>query len=168
MDCKLMLQSTFDWAKKGQVSGGEFPTYATVFATVTIHQSYDRNDKKSDIVWYGNGPLSLQSLAGGEEVLTGNIQAWVNKTELIFIPPKPTDDIGSYTTDLFPNTPDLGLLVTVTKTGLVTVGKLIKGHLIGGLPATTFQASCDKELLTGIVNIAGDAVCTVSFSLGSK
>ena len=165
MDCKLMLQSAFDWAKKGALSGGEFPEYAKVFATVTIHHSIDRSDKRSDVVWYANGVLRL-SVIDGQEVLTGNIQAWLNKTDEIYTYP-PGGDFPNITYDLFPNNPDAGLLLTVSKTGVITVGKLVKGKLIGGFPPSTFQGTCENELLTGRVDILGQAVCTVSFSLGS-
>jgi len=167
MDCKLMLQSAFDWAKKGTLGGAvEFPEYAKVFATVTIHHSIDRSDKRSDVVWYANGSLRL-SAKDGQEVLTGNIPARINKTEYIFIPPQPGDLLGNSIPDLFPDQPDLQLLLTVTSTGTITVGKLIKEKLIGGFPPSTFQGTCENELLTGRVDVLGQAVCTVSFSLGS-
>jgi hypothetical protein len=170
MECKLMLQSAFDWAKKGALSGGgsEFPTFARVFATVTIHHSLDRADKHSDLVWYGNGILNVAK-KDGQEVLTGNVQAWVNKVSQIFIPSAKDDGgINLPIDDLFPNSPALGLLLIVDHSGMITVGKLINGKLIGGMPPSKFQATCDKELLTGAVNVAGDAICTVSFSLGSS
>lgn len=167
MDCKLMLQSTFDWAKTGIISGGEFPEYATVFATVTIHHSLDRPDSRSDVVWYGNGPLSFKT-SNGQDVLSGNIQAWINKYEAIFVPPPPDGEIGSYTYDLFPNMPELGLLLSVNRSGVITVGKLIRGRLIGGMPPSTFQGVCENGLLSGRTYVSGEAVCTVSFSLGSS
>lgn len=55
----------------------------------------------------------------------------------------------------------------VEHSGMITVGKLINGKLIGGMPPGKFQATCVKELLTGAVDVLGDAICTVSFSLGS-
>jgi hypothetical protein len=166
MDCNLMLQSAFNWAKKGKLSNGEFPTYATVFATVTLHYSIDRPEKTSDLVLYANGPLHLKSTTPGQEILTGNIQAWVNNVAQIPLPPKPGDVFGNVIYDLFPNTPNNQLLVSVSKTGFITVGKLINGT--PGSPTGTFQATCENELLTGRVNVAGQAVCTVSFSLGSS
>jgi len=168
MDCNLMLQSAFNWAKKGKLSNKEFPTYATVFATVTVHHSIDRYEKTSDVVWYANGPLHLKSTTPGQEILTGNIQAWVNKVEQIPLPPKPGDVWGNVIYDLFPNTPQNQLLVSVSQTGFITVGKLINGKLVGGFPPSTFQATCENELLTGRVDVLGQAVCTVSFSLGSS
>jgi hypothetical protein len=168
MDCTLMLQSAFDWAKKGALTGGEFPSYAKVFVTVTIHHSLDRPDKHSDLVWYGNGMLNL-AMKNGQEVLTGNIQAWVNKTSQILIPPdKPNGDITIPIDDLFPNTPTLGMLLLINHSGMVTIGKLIKGNLIGGIPPSKFQATCAQDLLTGLVDILGVSVCTISFSLGSS
>lgn len=169
MDCKLMLKSAFDWAKKGAVSGGEFPSYATVFATVTIQHALDRLEKRSDVVYYANGKLDVTA-QNGQEVLTGNIRAWVNKVNEILIPSKDEND-GPFPPpfyDLFPDTPDLGLLLTVERSGMITVGKLLKGHLIGGMPPSKFQATCNKDLLTGAVDVLGDAICTVSFSLGSS
>jgi len=166
MECKLMLQSAFDWAKKGAISGGEFPTFARSFATVTIHHAIDRQDKHSDLVWYGNGVLNVAK-KNGQEVLMGNISAWVNKVSQILIPPTNNDDIGLVIDDLFPNSPTLGMLLMVEHSGMITVGKLINGKLIGGMPPGKFQATCDKELLTGAVDVLGDAICTVSFSLGS-
>jgi hypothetical protein len=168
MDCKLMLQSTFDWAKKGMISGGEFPSYATVFATVTIHHALARANQHSDVVWYSNGALTV-AIKDGKEVLTANLPAWINKINNSLIPAKSDDrEINLPIATLFATTPELGLLLTVDHGGLVTVGKLIKGKLMDGLPPATFQASCDQELLTGIVNVAGDAICTVSFSCGSS
>ncbi|KOP24403.1 hypothetical protein AMR41_21165 [Hapalosiphon sp. MRB220] len=168
MDCKQMLQSTFDWAKKGAVGGAvEFPDIATVYATVTLHQSLDRPEKTSDVVWYANGALSLNT-KDGQEMLAGNIQAWVNQTDTIFVPSETGNDLGSYDYDLFPNSTTKGLLLKVNKTGMITIGKLIKGKLIGGMPPTTFQATCENGLLTGTVNVLGDCVCTVSFSLGTR
>ena len=160
-----MLQSIFNWAKKGQV-GSKKPT---VFATVTIHHSLDRLDTKtSDVVYYANGYLGLDSKTPGQEILTNTIQCWTNKTQDIIIPPKPSDGdvLPEVIKDLFPPSPKLKLLVSVNQTGLITVGKLINDKLIGGMPASIFQATCQDELLTGIVDIAGKAVCTVSFSLG--
>lgn len=167
MDCKLVLQSAFNWAKKGVLSNGEFPTYAKVFATVTVHHSLDRPDKHSDLVWYANGVLNLTT-KNGQEVLTGNLQAWVNKVVLGFEPPPSDGGIGEPTHDLFPERHDLGLLLMVERSGMITVGRLIDNKLVGRMPPSKFQATCDKELLTGAVNIFGDAICTVSFSLGSS
>jgi hypothetical protein len=164
MDCKLMLQSTFDWAKKGVVTGGEFPSFATVFATVTIHKSFDRANKRSDSVLYANGPLTV-TVKDGKEMLTGNIQAWTNKVSFIFLPPEPGQDINLPVEDLFPLNKRTGLLLRVEQGGKISVGELIDGKLIGGLPPISFQASCDKELLTGMVS--DFAICTVSFSFGS-
>ena len=166
MDCNLMLQSAFNWAKKGKLSYGEFPTYATIFATVTLHYSIDSPEKTSDLVLYANGPLHLKSTTPGQEILTGNIQAWVNNVAQIPVPPKPGEVFGNVIYDLFPNTPKNQLLVSVSKTGFITVGKLINS--IPTPPPSTFQATCENELLTGRVNVAGQAVCTVSFSLGSS
>lgn len=170
MNCNLMLQSTFEWAKKVSVDSNK----PTVFATVTIHHSLDRFEKSSDVVYYANGPLILKSDTSGQEILTNNIQCWTNKIVDIFIPapePKPGEEpgIGSSIKDLFPtsNPHKLNLLLSVSQTGLITVGKLINNKLIGNFPATTFQATCQNELLTGIVNVLGEAVCTISFSLGS-
>lgn len=167
MDCNLMLQSAFNWAKKGNLSNKEIPRIATVFATVTLHHSIDRTPKTSDLVWYANGPLHLESTAPEQEILTGNIQAWVNSVKNINLPPEAGDIFGDVVQDLFPNTSKLQLLVSVSQTGFITVGKLVNGKPIGGMPPSTFQATCENELLTGTVNVAGDAVCTVSFSLGS-
>jgi hypothetical protein len=167
MDCKLMLQSAFDWAKKGVLSNGEFPTYAKVFATVTVHHSLDRADKHSDHVWYANGVLNLTTKSG-QEVLTGNLQAWVNTVVDGFGPPPSDGGIGEATHDLFPERHNLGLLLMVDRSGMITVGRLINNKLVGQLPPSQFQATCDKGLLTGAVYIFGDAICTVSFSLGSS
>lgn len=165
MDCKQMLQSTFDWANKGKVSGSvEFPDIATVYATVTLHHTLDRTEKTSDLVYYANGSLLLSN-KDGQEVLTGNIPAWINKIESKSVP---NDGFGHTEYDLFPDNNKLGLLLTITQTGLLTVGKLINGKLIGGMPPTTFQPTCQNGLLTAIVSIAGECVCTVSFSLGTK
>lgn len=162
-----MLQSTFNWAKKGELTGGDFPKYATVFATVTIHYSLDRPEKTtSDVVWYANGPLQLK-YAHGQEFLTGNIQAWVNKVVESIIP-SPGEDLGYIVKDLFPNTSNLQLLLSVSKTGFITVGRLLNGTLASKVPPSTFQGTCENELLTGMVDISGKAVCTVSFSLGSS
>jgi hypothetical protein len=48
----------------------------------------------------------------------------------------PSDDDIDFgvITDLFPNTSKLQLLVSVSKTGFITVGRMINGHLIGGMP----------------------------------
>jgi hypothetical protein len=169
MNCNLMLQSAFDWAKKKQSDSG----LPQVFATVTIHHSLDRFEKTSDVVYYANGPLALKSPTPGQEILTNSIQCWTNKTQEITIPdppPKPgeNENIGEIIKDLFPtsNPHNRNLLLIVSQTGLITVGKLIGDKLIGGIPASTFQATCQDELLTGIVDILGEAVCTVSFSLG--
>ncbi len=167
MECKLMLQSAFDWAKKGATGGGEFPTYARVFATVTIHHSVDRPDKESDLVWYGNGILNIGK-SNGQEVLIGNISAWVNKVNQIWIKSETPDDFGTSISDLFPDSPKVGMLLMVDHSGMITVGKLLNGKLIGGMPPTKFQAICDKGLLTGAADILGDGICTVSFSLGSS
>jgi hypothetical protein len=167
MECKLMLQSAFDWAKKGATSGGEFPMYARVFVTVTIHHSLDRPDKQSDLVWYGNGILNIGK-NNGQEVLTGNISAWVNKVNQFRIKSETPDEIGKLVTDLFPESPTVGMLVMVEHSGMITVGKLVNGKLIAGTPPSKFQATCDKGLLTGAADILGDAICTVSFSLGSS
>jgi hypothetical protein len=167
MECKLMLQPAFDWAKKGATSGGEFPIYAKVFVTVTIHHSLDRPDKLSDLVWYGNGILNIGK-NNGQEVLTGNISAYVNKINQLVIKSENPDDIGTSINDLFPESPTLGMLVMVEHSGMITVGKLINGKLIAKMPPSKFQATCDKGLLTGAADILGDAICTVSFSLGSS
>jgi hypothetical protein len=126
------------------------------------------------VVYYANSPLIVKSDTSGQEILTNSIQCRVNKTEHIIIPappPKPGEDenLGEIIEDLFPtsNPHKLNLLLSVSQTGLITVGKLIGDKLIGGIPASTFQATCQDELLMGIVNILGKAVCTVSFSLGS-
>jgi hypothetical protein len=169
MDCNLMLQSAFDWDKKGNISNKQTPKYATVFATVTIHYSLDRPEKTSDLVFYANGPLHLESTIPGQEILTGTIQAWVNKVVESGLSTPSDDDIDfGVITDLFPNTSKLQLLVSVSKTGFITVGRMINGHLIGGMPPSTFQATCENDLLTGMVDLIGKAVCTVSFSLGSN
>jgi len=168
MDCNLMLQSAFNWAKKGQLTFKEFPTFAKVFATVTLHYSIDSHEKTSDLVLYANGPLHLKSTTPGQEILTGNIQAWVNQVKYISFPPKPGDVFGDVIQDLFPNTPRYQLLLSVSQTGFITVGKLLDGKLIGGLPPSTFQGTCENELLTGRVEALAQAACTVSFSLGSS
>jgi hypothetical protein len=94
MDCNLMLQSAFNWAKKGQLTFKEFPKFAKVFATVTIHYSIDSPEKTSDLVLYANGPMHLKSTTPGQEILTGNIQAWVNNVAQIPVPPKPGEVLG--------------------------------------------------------------------------
>lgn len=168
MNCKMMLQSAFDWANRGVIGGGEFPNHATVFATVTLHQASDRVDKHSDFVWYGNGAMSVR-VKNGQEILMGNLPSWVNNVSEIFIPPTTqAGEIAVSIDDLFPNSPSLGLLLTVDHTGTITIGKLIKGNLLAGLPPSSFQATCDKELLTGSVDVFGEAICTVSLSLGSS
>ena len=165
-----MLQSAFNWAKKIETDSNK----PTVFATVTIHHSLDRFEKSSDVVYYANGPLILKFDTSGQQILTNSIRCWTNKTQLITIPappPKPgeNENFSEFREDLFPtaNPHNRNLLLSVSQTGLITVGKLIDDKLIGRMPASTFQATCQNELLTGIVDILGEAVCTVSFSLGS-
>ncbi|GAX39988.1 hypothetical protein NIES4075_09500 [Tolypothrix sp. NIES-4075] len=173
MECKLMLQSAFDWAKKGALSGGEFPKIAKVFATVTMHYSSDRSpEKTSNYVLYANGPLELNT-KDGQEILSGNISMWVNKVVQHSIPSTnpPEDgsiDIGTTVTDIFPNKPDLKLQLSISQSGSISVARLIHGKLLGGFPPVTFQAVCNEnELMTAIVDSYGSASCTLSLTLGS-
>jgi hypothetical protein len=159
MDCNLILQSAFNWAKKGRVSSGDFPRYTQVFATVTIHHSIDRPDKRSDEVWYANGPLS-RKVKNGQETLVGDIQAWMNRLDFII-----SDDPKEIRQDLFPQTPEYTLYLRVGITGLITVNKQKDGIFLPGAGFSTFQATCENGLLTGNVDVLGKAVCTVSFSL---
>jgi hypothetical protein len=163
-----MLQSAFDWAKKGTLDkmndSSLSSQYETVFATVTLHYSRDQPEKTNDLVWYANGPLYLKYIPA-KEILAGNIEARFNQVDYTYLPPKAGQGLSTLIKDLFPDSPQNKLLVSVTQTGFITVGRLINDKLVGNLPPSTFQGTCESELLTGMVDLYGKAICTVSFSL---
>src|SRR5436305_7580871 len=73
------LQSVFDYAKQGPLSGGEFPTLAAIFATFVEHfpNSHPPGSSKgsADLVTYVNGRLTLSQ---NKKTLSGEFRLWRN------------------------------------------------------------------------------------------
>jgi hypothetical protein len=175
MICTDMLKETFAWARKGIIGGpSEFPDIATVYATVTLHGATDHKDKLSDFVWYGNGKVLLEK-KDGQEVLTGNVPARTNEFKVHEFPmckPPSDDDIFGppkhQVFDLFPADENLEIFLQITPTGMITVRKRLKSVPTIGVLASTFQSTCHSGLLTGVISVPDDCVCTVSFSHGIR
>lgn len=135
MDCKAMLESAFAHAKKKTLNSG---AEATVFATVTIHTQQDieqNTEYGRDAVWYGNGKLGLD-FKDGEEVLTGTFNARSNGR----------DKGGA----MWPYNPSTNIELTVSRSGKVTIQRLIGGKKFMNRGPVTYDATCKDGLLTGL------------------
>lgn len=116
MSCATTLQPAFDWIKKGKIGGtNEFPMFAAVYATMTIHTPEDRKERTADLVLYANGRLRLKQ-EGNQEILSGQLQTWLNNTKDIVV-----GNVGqpgfNISHDLFPFTPQTTIGVKVTGSG---------------------------------------------------
>lgn len=149
MNCQEMLQGVFKHVE--QNSPGEFPFQGTVFITVTIHTSTD--SETHDVVFYAHGPLNPEQepfKPFQPKVLKGDIQAWVNNTELVELK-HPPGNVEVKQVDIFPSG-GFKLRVSINDLGFVSVQLLLFGHAYLGRKPVTFNAVCTDGLLTFVTN----------------
>jgi len=148
------------WAQKPPEGAGDFTSFYTVWATVTLHgdkavllsQGGPAKPSSIDVVWYANSPLSLQT-ENGQPILKANMDAYTNS------------EGATITCPLIRNNP-LSIALTVRGNGQITIGQLIDGKNFLGRAPTTFSATVVGKMISNFVKLpmSGEVVCTISFS----
>jgi hypothetical protein len=143
-DCPAKVKANFDWAKRGRVAGtAEFPEYAKVFATVIRH---DRGvSQPRATIWYGDGGLSLATV-GGEEVLTGKLNGWVNDYKTAAPATGSGVNVG---TVAFSSASQIQFEVILRANSLVSIQALVGGKPFLGRPPVTLRACGDTPAYIG-------------------
>jgi len=156
------LQSVFDYAKQGPLSGGEFPTLPAVYATFVEHfpNSHPPGSTKDseDLVTYAHGLLKLSQ---NKKKLSGEFRLWRN----IFDPGSPAF-FGSPPTppDAFDDAAGpLTIAINVSDSGQVTYQRKLNGTPIGGAPFFPMNAVYENRLF--VEKFTG--VRSLSFTLGT-
>jgi hypothetical protein len=179
MNCTETLQPIFDHIRKTAIDqkaiplGGNRYQENQVFATVTIHQAGDHKvGGKADFVLYGNGQLNLAQETG-KEFLSGGIQAWINDVKVREVKQSWIFDRFVIDRDIFPNTPQLGIKLTVDAAGMVSLGITVEGKLWENQAPVTFQANSARELLMAVIDDGfmgskGPSSITIGFTLSSN
>jgi hypothetical protein len=156
------LQSVFNYAKQGPLSGGEFPTLPAVFVTFVEHfpNSHPPGSQESaDLVTYANG---LMTLSQNKKILSGEFKVWRNAFDsgsLGFFgsPPTPPDAFADADSTVT-------VAITVSDSGQVTHQRKIKGKPIGGMPPVPLNAAYENGLF---VEKFKSGVRSLSFTLGT-
>jgi hypothetical protein len=157
------LQSVFDYAKQGPLSGGEFPTLPAVFVTFVEHfpNSHPPGSSKgsADLVTYANGQMMLSQ---NKKTLSGEFMLWRNAFDpgspgFFGSPPTPPDAFDDAASKLT-------VSISVSDSGKVTHQRKLNGNPIGGMPPTPMNATYDNSLL---VEKTTSGVRSLSFTLGT-
>lgn len=135
--CAATLQPLFDLAAKNDGTG--------FYATFTSQLATGSANRSRDPVWYANGPVTRQTGFIGFS-LRGNLLLLTNSSGFALNPA---------------NT----MAVTIFNSGLVSVQQKINGIPVGGIPPTTFAASCSAGPIQGTAGLIQGIVGSRSFTI---
>jgi hypothetical protein len=138
------LQSVFDYAQQGPLSGGEFPSLPAVFVTFVEHFPNSHppgSQDAADLVTYASGRVTLSQ---NKKTLSGELKLWRNAFDpgspgFFDSPPTPPDafdDVGG----------PLTVAISIADSGKVTHQRKLKGNPIGGVPPFPLNAIYENGL----------------------
>ena len=158
----VTLKAVFDYAKQPQLSSGELPQFAAVYATFVEHLPNlhpPKDEGEADLVTYANGRLTLSQ---DKKTLTGELRLWRNSFDpgspgFVGAPGSPPDAFDDAASELT-------VMITVSDAGKVTHQRRIKGKPIGAMPPVPMNATYDAGLF---VEKTTTSLRSLSFTLGT-